>query len=509
VPDGYDYIVIGGGSAGCVLAARLSEDSRAQVLLLEAGGPNTRPELSVPGLWPTLLGTEVDYSYSTTPQPGTHDSTHAWPRGKTLGGSSSINAMVYLRGHPHDFDRWAADGCSGWDHASVLPYFRQIEQVSGRNAEYRGDRGPMRPAIAEAPCTLSQLLLDAAREAGYPVTEDFNAGAAEGAGFHDLSIFEGRRQSAADGYLTPAVLARPNLSVLTHARAERLVFEGLRCVGVDFVHDGQRKSARARSEVILSAGAIDSPRLLLLSGVGPAADLKRVGVRVLHDLPGVGRNLHDHPMCSVVYEAAQSIARGVANHAETSMLWRSRASLAGPDMQLMFIHMPFLPNTLPVPPENSFTFGVSTIPESRGELRLVDADARTQPWIDPNYLAEPSDVDRLTHGVEVARQLVATAPFKPWRGREVSPGSEVEGQAALRRYIPRGITSYFHPVGTCAMGCGPEAVVSPSLRVRGLEGLRVVDASIMPRIVCVNTNVATLMIAEKAAHMITGGRTAS
>jgi choline dehydrogenase len=256
----------------------------------------------------------------------------------------------------------------------------------------------MRPAIAPAPCALSRVLLEAAAARGFALTEDFNAGAQEGAGFHELTIHEGRRQSAADGYLTPIRAARPNLTVLTHARVQRLLLEGVRCVGVEYLHDDRRSYAQASAEVIVSAGAIDSPRLLLLSGIGPADELRNAGVRALHDLPGVGRNLHDHPICSVFYESAQPIVPGVANHAESSLLFRSDATLAGPDMQIMFVHVPYLPVTLMASAAEGFTFGVSIVPESRGALRLRDADPSSAPLIDPNYLAEASDVERLVHG---------------------------------------------------------------------------------------------------------------
>lgn len=503
----YDYVVVGAGSAGCVVATRLTEDPDIHVLLLESGPADSHPAIAEPPAWPTLWGSEVDHGYHTVPQPGTDGISHNWPRGRTLGGSSAINAMVYLRGHPNDFDAWSEYGCTGWDYDSVLPYFRRMESAPGRDPRYRGSKGPMSPAPAagEAANTLSQVFLDGTSEAGFPLTDDFNGAHPEGAGWHDLSITGGVRQSTAAAYLHPVRESRPNLHVATESRARRLIFDGNHCIGVEFDRSGQLVTVRARAEVVLSAGTVDTPRLLLLSGVGPAGELEDAGVPVLHDLSGVGRNLHDHPLCGVVYEALRPIPAGRTNLAETSMQWRSSQALSGPDMQLMFIHVPFHPPHLAAP-ANSFTIAFATVPEARGSVRLAGPDPAMAPLIDPNYLGAESDMRRMLHGLAVAREIAATQAFAPWRGREVLPGPDVTDEPALRAFIARATGTYYHPVGSCAMGSGPGAVVDPQLRVHGLTGLRVADASVMPRIVSVNTNAATIMIGEKAADLIRARR---
>jgi choline dehydrogenase len=499
-----DYVIVGAGSAGCALAARLSEDPDAKVVVLEAGGPDVLEAIGIPAAWPTLWGTDVDWAYQTTPQAGCHGQVHQWPRGKVLGGSSSLNGMVYIRGNPLDWDAWAYRGCRGWDYQRLLPIMRRMEHVPGGDSRFRGVGGPIEPRPAANPNPISSCFVEAAREQGYPVTDDFNGEQFEGAGYHDLLIKDGRRQSAAASYLHPASTRR-NLEIATDAHVQRLLLAGGRCTGVAYTRGGDVHELRADAEVIVCAGAIDAPALLLRSGLGPAEELASLGIDAVVDLPGVGRNLHDHLLMGVLWEPRQPVPPPQYNLAEASMFLRSDPALYAPDLHLMCIHVPFHLPTFTVA-EGSWTIAVGLVrPASRGTLKLHSADPADKPLIDPAYLTVDADVEAMVRGTELVRELASATAFDEWRGAEALPGDHVQGTDALRDFVRRAAGTYYHPVGTCRMGIDADAVVDPELRVHGVVGLRVADASVMPDIVSANTNTAAILIGEKAADLIRAG----
>ncbi|GAB4428431.1 MAG: GMC family oxidoreductase N-terminal domain-containing protein [Chloroflexi bacterium OHK40] len=501
---GYDYIVIGAGSAGCVLASRLSEDGDRTVLLLEAGGADTRPEIHVPAAWPTLFGSEVDWGYETQPEPMLNGRRIRWPRGRVLGGTSSINGMIYIRGSRHDFDEWAALGNTGWSYTEVLPYFTRSEDQQRGSSSYHGVGGQLPVSDQVAPSPLSLAFVEAAAALGHARNDDFNGEHQEGAGLFQTTTRNGTRQSTAVTFLRRA-MGRPNLTVATGALVTRVLLDGGRAVGVEYRAEGVTQQARAACEVILSAGALDSPRLLMLSGVGPASQLQAHGVTVAVDLPGVGENLQDHPQIAVGYQSIHAPPLDPRSNIGEAGLFAHSGVPGGdnrPDLQLHFGPVLFLSQAF-MRDEPGFSMVMMLArPQSRGSVRLTSADPAAPAAFQANYLQSERDVAALVAGVRLGRLIAAQAPFDPYRGAELAPGPEIESDEAIRAYIRAACECLWHPVGTCRMGRDRLAVVDPELQVHGLVGLRVVDASVMPTIPTGNTNAATIMIAERAADLI-------
>jgi choline dehydrogenase len=517
----YDYTVIGAGSAGCVVAARLSENPQTRVLLLEAGGSDTAKEVRIPAAFSKLFKTSVDWNCSTEEEPHLNKRRLYWPRGKMLGGSSSMNAMIYMRGNPHDYDHWKNLGNDGWGFRDVLPYFKKAENHERGASEYHGSGGPLNVTDLRYINPLTRAFLAAAEEIGILGNPDFNGATQDGAGLNQVTQKNGRRHSAADAYLRPA-LGRSNLHVVTRAHATRVFLDRNRATGIAYVRDGVRSEARAAREVILAAGTIHSAQLLLLSGIGPADELKRAGVQPLHDLPGVGKNLQDHPMVSVGYLSKQPVSlasaetlpnflryllfkRGplVSNVAEAGIFWRTRDGLQAPDLQLLFGPVYYRNHGLQRTKEHAFGFGPTLVaPESRGSVTLRSTDPLLGPAIRANYLSHHAEMRVMIRGVRLSRELAHTKAFEPFRGEELHPGAGSTTDEDIAAFLRAEIQTLYHPVGTCKMGSDPLAVVDARLRVHGLEALRVVDASVMPRIIAGNTNAPTIMIAEKAADMI-------
>lgn len=517
----YDYIVVGAGSAGCVLAARLTEDPRTRVLLLEAGGPDDRREVRIPAAFSKLFKTSVDWDYSTEEEPHLHKRRLYWPRGKMLGGSSSINAMIYIRGSRLDYDHWKSLGNEGWGFDDVLHYFKKSQNQERGASDFHATGGPLNISDLRCVNPLTRAFLSAAAELGISANPDFNGPSQEGAGLNQVTQKNGLRHSAADAYLRPA-LPRRNLTVLTGAHAARVLLENRRVAGISYRRDGVEEEARANREVILSGGAINSPQLLMLSGIGPADELRRAGVDAQYDLPGVGKNLQDHVMVSVGYlctrpvsmASAESIPnflrylllkRGplVSNVAEAGIFLRTRSDLQRPDLQLLFGPAYYVNHGLKPRKEHAFGFGPTHIaPESRGSIVLRSANPFEPPAIRANYLSTDEDMRVLLEGVRLAQKLAHTKAFEPYRGIELHPAPGVNRDEEIVDFIRNEAETLYHPVGTCKMGIDPMAVVDARLRVHGVDGLRVVDASVMPRITAGNTNAPTIMIAEKAADMI-------
>jgi choline dehydrogenase len=504
----YDYVVVGAGTAGCVLAARLCEDDAVRVILIEAGPADGPAAMADPVAWPSLLGTEVDWARTTVPQKNAGGAQFPYPAGKVLGGSSSINGTFHLRGHRANYDAWAESGATGWGYEDLLPYLMRSERAPGRDPRVRGMKGPMlvAPPARTANGALVEDLLAAALDAGIPFTADPNGTSQDGAGWHDWNVVDGKRQSSADAYLRP-VLSRPNLTVVTDAQVRRLIIEEGRCRGVEYAAGSQLLRADAASEVVLTAGTVGSAQLLMTSGVGPASQLREFGIDVVVDAPGVGQNLQDHPLTSVVFKASEAALPAVRARDINSFnaMVRTDPAAAEPDILLVFGDGPYFSPALDGPADAYVILPTLVKPLSGGSVRLADRDITVPPLIDPNYLGEQADVDRLLAGLRMARQIGNRASLKVWNDGEVFPGPGRLDDAACTEYLRLSIIPNFHPVGTCRMGSDPEAVVDPQLRVRGVDGLRVADASVMPSIVSANTNATVLAIAERAAALIRPG----
>jgi choline dehydrogenase len=528
--DLFDYIIIGAGSAGCVLADRLSADARNRVLVLEYGGSDRSIFIQMPSALSIPMNmAKYNWMYESEPEPGLGGRRIHCPRGKVLGGSSSINGLVYVRGHPADFDRWEEEGANGWSYADVLPYFRRAESRRDGGDEYRGTEGPLANRYGELKNPLYHAFLKAALEAGYPATGDINGHAQEGFGRMDMTVKDGVRWSAANAYLKPA-MNRANLKVETHARVERIVFEGRRAVGVVYEHGDTRHEVRAAREVILSGGPINSPQLLKVSGIGPAEELREHGITVLADRPGVGENLQDHlefyfqMACRqpiTLYSSMGLIARGMiglrwllrkdglgaTNHFEACGFVRSRPGIAYPDIQYHFLPLAVTYDGRGLASEHGFQAHVGPMrSKSRGWVRLRSADVRDKPRIFFNYMSHEDDRAEMRACVRLTREIFAQKAFDPYRGREIQPGADVVSDEAIDAFIAEKVESAYHPSCTCKMGAAsdPMAVVDTEARVFGVAGLRVVDSSIMPSVTTGNLNAPTIMLAEKASDHILG-----
>ena len=526
-----DFVVVGAGSAGCVMAARLSEDPATRVVLLEAGGHDDNRWIHIPlGYGKTFADPSVNWCYEAEPDAGAGGRKIFWPRGKVLGGSSSINGMVYIRGQHEDFDLWRQLGNTGWSSSDVLPYFKRAEHQTRGADEFHSTGGPLCVSDTTEHHPICEAFIEGAISLGYPRNDDFNGAKQEGVGYHQTTTRNGRRCSTAVGYLHPA-RSRPNLRVVTGALAEKILFEGKHAVGVAFREDGMSRTVKAARDVILCGGAVNSPQLLLLSGVGPQDELAALGISVVHHLPGVGKSLQDHYSAPIKLKCAMPITLNDVMQSNlrklkvglqyylfrsgpltmaagpAALFVRTRAELASPDVKISVA--PFSSDRLQdgLHPWSGFGLTVYQLrPESRGEIKLKSANPADPPAMHPNYLATETDRRAIVDGLKIGRQILATPTMRRTITEEYQPGAAVQTDEQLLQHARNTGGTVFHPTSTCKMGADPMAVVDPELRVHGIEGLRVVDASIMPTVISGNTNAATIMIGEKAADLVRQGQ---
>lgn len=528
----YDYVIVGGGSAGCIIAARLSEDPHVNVLLLEAGGRDTHPFISIPlGIGKITERRMFDWGYDSEPEPSLGGRRVEARRGKILGGCSSINVMAFTRGSPGDFDRWARNGASGWSYEDVLPYFKRSETFEKGADHFRGGEGPVGTQFAKTPDPIFDAWAEAGQQAGFSTTSDYNGAQPEGFGRGQFNIRDGRRSSSSRAYLRP-IRRRRNLTVLTHAHAQKIVIEGQRATGIDYVKDGRVAGVRAEREVVLSAGAFNTPQLLMLSGIGPADHLKQMGIVPIVDAPGVGKNLQDHLAILITWNCkspgrfhremrfdrmAMSMLRayflgsgpGTVVPGGLHAFVKVQEGVQVPDIEFMFHTVPtqtrlWFPGIV-APYQDAYAIRPTLLhPESRGEVLLRSADARDKPCIAFHFFSASNDMSALVAGFKRARDVGEQPAMAPYRAAEVSPGPACRTDADIEAFIRRTAVTAQHPVGTCRMGNDPSAPLDPALRLRGIDGLRVADASVMPDIVSAHTNACCQMIGEKAAELIRG-----